>query len=261
MEIIVMADFDYSSLLGTLLGASAQAKTNKDVQGLNDQLKQSYTNPSSLYGQYSATDKQFYNDLQAQNAASGRTTDAYKTGVAREAAYNNWLTQYRNNLSNQVNNYAKTATTYNTANPWMTVLGTLLSNQKGADGQSVSNPLKQQVNSGITSALGWLGNQASGLMQSNPYSGYNYQQGSDPIAQQFGSYGNDVSNALSQAISGNNNYNDYGNQAGDAVSSSNYSPDYNAASDPIAQSIGNSGDSAASYNTGGVDYLSNLFGG
>ena len=106
-----MSDFNYASLLTSLLGANASTKTAKDVTDLNNQLKASYSNPSSLYGQYSATDKQFYNDLQAQNAASGRTTDAYKTGVAREAAYNNWLTQYRSNLSNQIGNYAKTAST------------------------------------------------------------------------------------------------------------------------------------------------------
>ena len=257
-----MSDFNYASLLTSLLGANASTKTAKDVTDLNNQLKASYSNPSSLYGQYSATDKQFYNDLQAQNAASGRTTDAYKTGVAREAAYNNWLTQYRSNLSNQIGNYAKTASTYNTANPYMTVLGSLLGNQKDSNGATVQSPLAQAANQGLTSSIGWLGNQAKSLFNSGT-ADTGSQQSSDPIANAYGTYGNDVSNAMTNAINGNttgsnsnNSFNsiDYGNSDN---TTSNYSDTYNAASDPIAQNIGNTNN----YDTDGVDYLSNLFGG
>lgn len=61
-------------------------------------LAQSFDNPAGTYDQYRANDETFFNQLAAQNAARGRNTDAYKMGVEREAAFNNWLTNYRTQL-------------------------------------------------------------------------------------------------------------------------------------------------------------------
>ena len=242
-----MSDFDYSSLLGSLLGASSSYNTAKNVSSLSNQLKNSYSNPSSLYSNYSANDTQFYNQLNAQNAMSGRSTDAYKNGVAREAAYNNWLTQYRSNLANQLSSYSKSASTYGTSNPLLYLAGTLLSSKKGADGQTTQNPLTQKINSGIDSGLSWLGN-ATGLTSNNSQSNTD----SDPIANNYATYGNDVSNSLSSMLGGTYNY-------GNSDTSSNDNTD-NSYNDFNVSTAGTGGSSSPTYDTGGVSALTDLLG-
>jgi hypothetical protein len=114
-----MASGDNSNWLGTLLSGLGSAytgyKTSHNTNSLLNQLQNSYKDPSSLYGQYSATDKQFYNDYMANAAAQGRATDAYKLGTAREAAYNNWLGQYRTNLAQQAQSTLGTSLAANNA--------------------------------------------------------------------------------------------------------------------------------------------------
>ena len=85
--------------------------------GYGQMLQNSYQNPKDVFDKYySALDDKFYKELRAQDAARGRSTDAYKRGVEREAAFQNWMTQYQNQLGgfaganinpdNAISNYA-----------------------------------------------------------------------------------------------------------------------------------------------------------
>lgn len=66
-----------------------------------DLLGESYTNPQGIYDRfYKPIDTMFNQQLQAQDAASGRATDAYKRDVAREANFYNYLSGMQNNLGN-----------------------------------------------------------------------------------------------------------------------------------------------------------------
>jgi hypothetical protein len=102
-----MAEVNYAGLLGDLVSAGLSTQANKQYQrtqnDLRSQLQDTYTNPQGVYnGQYGALDKTFYKDMQAQNAAKGRSTDAYRTGIAREAAFQKWLGDYRRGISNEM---------------------------------------------------------------------------------------------------------------------------------------------------------------
>ena len=160
---------DYGNILGQLVSTYGSTLANKDYtntqKGLQGQLKQSYSDPSSVYNsQYRAMDQTFYKDLMAKAAAEGRATDAYKTGLAREAQFQNYLGQYRQGIQNQIQTNANTQSVNKQNNPMNAasfLVGSLLGSGVDAQGNKKPGALNDIVNrgvgSGIDSALGWMG--------------------------------------------------------------------------------------------------------
>lgn len=161
---------DYANLLAGGLSAALQSKANSaynnEYNNLNNLLKQTYSDPTSVYNsQYKAMDNVFYNKLQRQAAAEGRSTDVSKMGTAREAAFQNYLNQYRNSLSSQLNqaaNAQKINSTTNKYTPYTTVLGQLLAPSVGKDGKQTASPLNDSINSAIGKGIDYIGGLFSG---------------------------------------------------------------------------------------------------
>lgn len=121
-------------------------------------LNQSYTNPQAVYdSQYSAMDKTFYNDMMTNASMTGRTTDAYKHGLAREGAFQDYLSKYRNQLAQLAGG---------NANPSAGAYADLASKALANNNQNNLNSI-YAGSSLLNNLLG--GNRASGS-QSNPLS-------------------------------------------------------------------------------------------
>jgi hypothetical protein len=163
-----MATTNYLGTLAQLAAAASTANANrkyqKQQQGLQDRIDQTYNDPNSVYqSQFRATDENFYKDMKAQAAARGRTTDAYKMGLAREAQFQNFLGQQRNQLQSQMGANAQMQPTnqlFGQYTPYLYALGSMLGTQKNKDGTESQNPFlekaNQYVDSGVTSALGYM---------------------------------------------------------------------------------------------------------
>ena len=64
-----------------------------------DRLRETYEDPQAVFDRdYGALDQVFFNELKSQDAARGRSTDAYKRGVEREAKFQDWMLGNRNQL-------------------------------------------------------------------------------------------------------------------------------------------------------------------
>ena len=176
---------DYASALAQILGAIGTTAANRQYtnqqKSLQGMMNESYSNPSSVYNnQYSALDKTFYKDLMAHAAAKGRATDAYKMGVQREAAFQNWLGQYRSGLANQMDANAKTAAINKQNSPYAAgayVLGSLFGNTVNKQGQTISGPLNKKANDYIQSGIDSVSNMFS--TPSNSQQFQSYEPGSD----------------------------------------------------------------------------------
>lgn len=156
---------DYANLLGSGLSAVLNSNANKQYTNqyndINNQLKASYTDPTSVYNtQYKALDDVFYNQLKRQASAAGRATDASKMGTAREAQFQQFMNQYRAGLTNQLNQAAtaqKVNSSYNKYTPYTTVLGQLLAPTVGKDGKQTASPLNESINSAIGNGISYIG--------------------------------------------------------------------------------------------------------
>ena len=172
---------NYSS---NLQGIAAAA----DPTQYNALLAQSYTDPKSVYdSQYAPMDKQFYGDMMANASVSGRTTDAYKHGLARESQFQNFLNQYRTGLSNiaqgRLNTYTGLQTkaadnTQGLKNTTSQALGNLFgtatggANKPGASTNSSLNGLFSTIAQGGSATADYLSNLFSGYYTGNDASVY-----------------------------------------------------------------------------------------
>lgn len=167
---------DYANLLGSGLSAYLQNQSNKkytnEYNNLSSTLRDTYTNPQSVYNsQYKAMDDVFYNKLQRQAAAEGRSTDVSKMGTAREAQFQNYLNQYRNSLSSQLNSVANNQqvnSKYNQYSPYTTVLGQLLAPTVGKNGEKQASPLNDAINGAIGSGINYISGMFGSSGQATP---------------------------------------------------------------------------------------------
>lgn len=241
-----MATTNYLGTLAQLAAAASTANANRKFQqqqqSLQDRINQTYNDPNAVYNsQYRATDENFYKDMKAQAAARGRTTDAYKMGLAREAQFQNFLGQQRNQLQSQMGANAQMQPAnqlYGQYTPYLYALGSMLGQQKNKDGTESQNPFlekaNQYVDSGVTSALGYMKD-----MFSSPTAGSTPQQYSQDSYSGMPSW---MTGGGTDGATGNNWWESIGSLFGGGGGSS----------------VGNN---SSTSDSSGSNWFSNLFGG
>jgi hypothetical protein len=165
----------YSGNLQTIAG-------QMDPSQYNALLSESYANPTAVYDrQYAPMDKQFYGEMMANDSAAGRTSDAYKHGLAREAQFQKFLNEYRTGLSNTAQgrfnaygNLMKGAA--DNTQGLKNTTANALSKVVGGTGSGGLGSLFSSAAGGIGNGVDYLANLFSSGADQNPSANDNYVQ-------------------------------------------------------------------------------------